>query len=225
VDFNIAPGELASVYGNLLGQASPFETQLDSTGKVATSLGGYSVLVNGIAAPLLYVGANQINFVVPFEIANAISVTVQVMTPAGPSAPVTGLAAVATRAELNPILVNQDGTINSPSHPAPRLSTVTFWASGGGAMNVMVDGAVNAAPLPQLKASVGIRLGVLSPADLGVVTYAGAAPGMVAGVLQINFQIPASHAGYGSCHVACPVILGIGGSSVPPPYAMVYLPN
>ena len=49
-----------------------------------------------------------------------------------------------------------------------------------------IDGAVAAPPLPQPLAPVTVRIGNLNAQIL----YAGAAPGLVEGVVQINARVP-----------------------------------
>ena len=206
VTMHVAPGEVISLYGSHLGPAS-------------------TVLVNGIPAPVLYAGANQINLVVPFAIAASSGATIQVTTSAGTNT-VAGLQVDSARPQIFPVIVNQDGSINSTSNPAPRGSIVTMWATGGGAMDTgMVDGAVNQPPLGKPLAPVSVHLSRLSPSDSGEVTYAGAAPGMIAGVLQINFRVPAAHSGYGSCHFDCAVVLGVGTIASPLPDPRLIVPD
>src|SRR6202043_1759065 len=60
----IAPSSLASIFGLSLATGTA-SAQLDSTGKLPTTLAGATVLVNGESAPLIYVSPSQINFVVP----------------------------------------------------------------------------------------------------------------------------------------------------------------
>ena len=224
VSMRIAPGEIISLYGMHLGPDPGVPGTLGASGRVTTDLGGYQVLVNGIPAPLLYAGANQINLVIPFSLAGAAE-SIQVTTPAGTDT-VAGLQVDAGRPQIFPAIINQDGTINSPAHPAPRGSIVTMWATGGGAMDSgMVDGEISWPPLGKPLAPVSILLSRLSPADSGQVTYAGAAPGMVAGVIQINFQVPAAHQGYGSCHFSCEVILGLGTTASQKPDLMLSVPD
>ena len=83
--------------------------------------------------------------------------------------------------------LNQDGTLNSPSNPAAKGSIITFFATGEGRTNPEgVDGKLATVPLPApvLPLIVGI-------ANTGAeVIYAGAAPGLVAGLLQLNVRIP-----------------------------------
>jgi uncharacterized protein (TIGR03437 family) len=176
-----------------------------------------AVLVNGLPAPVVYSDANQINLVMPFAIAASRAASIQVTTPAG-TGTVAGLQVTAARPQIFPLLVNQDGTINTPANPAPRGSVVTFWGTGGGVMDSgMVDGAVSRPQLGKPAARVAVALGRLSPSDQGEVTYAGAAPGMIAGVLQVNFRVPEAHSGYGSCHYSCQVVLWVGTTSSPRP--------
>ena len=74
---SISPGELITLGGPDLGPASPTTAQLDLTGKVATQLGGVSVLVNGFPAPLIYVAGTQVSAVVPYEVARFQTVSVE----------------------------------------------------------------------------------------------------------------------------------------------------
>jgi hypothetical protein len=74
----LAPGEIVMVRGANLGPSSPANLTIDATGKVATAIGGVQVLVNGVAAPLLYASATQINAVVPYDLARAQSASVVV---------------------------------------------------------------------------------------------------------------------------------------------------
>ena len=83
--------------------------------------------------------------------------------------------------------INQDGSLNSESNPAPRGSIVSIYATGQGfgtgAITFTVGGYQ--APLP----------------------YAGPAPGF-AGLMQINAQIPGGFLAPG----IQPVLLSIGGA-------------
>jgi uncharacterized protein (TIGR03437 family) len=217
---HISPGEVVAIYGVQLGPAAGVSGSLDGAGRIATSLAGYRVLVNGIPAPLLYAGAHQINMVVPFGTATGIEASLQVVAPEGPLTAVRGIAVGPSEPQIFPVIVNQDGGINSQTHPAPRNSIVTAWATGGGAMDQgMLDGQVNQSPLGKVMQPLSVELSRLGEGDAGEVTYAGAAPGMVAGVLQVNFRVPTSHSGYGTCHSLCDVVLIIGGRGSLAPFS------
>ena len=73
-----SPGEIVSIGGAALGPATAATLTLDSTGKVATTIGGVTVTFNGYLAPLIYVSATQINAIVPYEVAGLILPFVQV---------------------------------------------------------------------------------------------------------------------------------------------------
>jgi uncharacterized protein (TIGR03437 family) len=188
----VSPYELISLYGVGIGPLAPLSGQVVK-GAFATSLGGYQVLFDGVAAPLLYAGASQINAIVPSAVGSGTSTKIQIVTPQGTldgptmfvaaSVPAvfvygpTGLAAA----------VNQDGTVNSPSQPAKPGSIVTVFATGGGSV-FYSDGAL--VPIGIFSSNVPVlAVGGLLSLE---VEFAGAAPGMVAGVMQINFRVPAS---------------------------------
>ena len=86
--------------------------------------------------------------------------------------------------------VNQDGSINSAEHPAPPGSIVAIWATGIGATpyGVWQDGRI---------AAGAVDFGCCQVWTLGQpveVVYGGTAPGIVAGVAQVNFQVPGQFA-------------------------------
>jgi uncharacterized protein (TIGR03437 family) len=210
VSRHIAPGEVISLFGTQLGPAVAAGVRLDASGRVATELGGTRVLVNGTPAPLLYASATQINLVIPFSAANATGATIQVSTPGGADMVAT-LQVDAARPQIASVLLNEDGSVNDAAHPATRGSVVTMWATGAGAMDGgMVDGLVGAPPLGRVTSPVYVALSRLNPPQAGEVIYAGAAPGLVAGVVQVNFRVPEFELGYGTCHGACPVVLSVG---------------
>lgn len=96
--------------------------------------------------------------------------------------------------------------MNSPANPAAPGSTVIFYATGGGQTNPAgVDGSLAAAPYPSPLAPVSVTIGGTKAA----VAYAGAAPGFIAGLLQMNVQIPTGL----SSVAASPLVLTIGSAS------------
>jgi uncharacterized protein (TIGR03437 family) len=83
--------------------------------------------------------------------------------------------------------LNADGSFNSPANPAARGSIVVLYATGLGVMQPpMADGELAAAPFPRPAADVQVRI-----ADRPVeIAFAGAAPGFVAGLIQLNVRVP-----------------------------------
>ena len=207
----VSPGEIVILYGAGMGPAALATLQVDSTtGLLQTTVAGTTVLFNGIPAPVVYTSANQVSVVVPYEVAGAATAQVLVnyqgnnvaagSVPVVPSAPgiFTMNAGTGQAAALN-----QDGSLNSASNPAAAGSTIVLYLTGEGQTALPgVDGQIAAAaPYPAPVLPVTVTIGG-QPATY---VYAGAAPGEVAGVMQINASIPAGVTGN-----AVPVSVQIG---------------
>jgi uncharacterized protein (TIGR03437 family) len=230
----VAPGEIVSLYGAGLGPAAG-ATGDPSSGRIGAILGGTQVLFDDVQAPLLYVASGQINAVVPFGVGRAPSV--QVVTQAGSSSPVQ-LTTVPAAPEVPHYAItkensgdyymwatvgdqaaglNEDGSINGLLNPAPRGSALTLWVSGGGELNpVPADGSILYPPLPAFALPVSVTFGYFAPgAPLGAaeVLYAGPAPGMLAGVLQVNFRIPPNLVTSQSSVQMWPVTIQVGSAA------------
>jgi uncharacterized protein (TIGR03437 family) len=204
-------GEVISIYGPHIGPSTPATFTPDSQGFVPTLLGGVQVYINGVAAPLLYVSDSQINAVVStsgYQDSPYVQITSNGAT--GPEFPVT---MVSTQPQIfqGPgafaAAVNQDNSINSASHPAKAGSIVSIWATGVPLPNTPY-------PIDQLATAAqdfaccqvgvgfsadnfagGVPTGTVTGTTPATVTYSGASPGIVRGVVQINFQVPALPAG------------------------------
>ena len=203
----VAPGEIVTIYGGpgiSLGPAAGAGLQLDSSGRVATQIAGIQALFDGVAAPLTYVNGSQINAVVPYEVAGKATAQLQVMIQGKPTNSVT-LAVVDSSPGVFAI-TNQDGSVNTAANPAPPNGALVLYCTGEGQTNPAVpDGTVNATIFPKPVLPVSVRIG----GQDAMVLYAGAAPGFVAGVLQVNVQIPAGLSG------TLPLQLIIGNASTP----------
>ena len=192
----VAPGELIAIFGNSIGPPAPVGLALDPAGTVATSLGGVRVSFDATPAPLLYAAAGQINAVVPFEIAGKSTTVMQVSAPGGAmftaTLPVSTAAPAVflTSASGQGAILNTDYSVNSPANPAARGSWVAIYATGAGLLSPAVaDGAiVSAVSLPVTATPISVTIG----GQTATVSYQGAAPGLVAGVVQINAQVPAN---------------------------------
>jgi uncharacterized protein (TIGR03437 family) len=82
--------------------------------------------------------------------------------------------------------VNESGTVNSPSRPAPIGSVISLFATGEG----------QTSPALSSKPSLPVSVTIANWPDIqtiggGQLHSVGAAPGEVAGVMQIDFRIPA----------------------------------
>jgi uncharacterized protein (TIGR03437 family) len=154
-------------------------------------LAGVQVTIGGIAAPLLYVSGTQINAVVPGALTPSSVAQVQV-TAGGVQLPGfrvvvdTADPQVFRNADGSAIAINQDGSLNSAANPAPQQSVVTIWATGTGFVYGSTDGQEQSTAQSSCSCSIDepLALNSIFPA------YAGAAPGTVNGVTQVNFEIP-----------------------------------
>lgn len=216
----IAPGEMVAIYGPNLGPSAP-ASQTVTNGSFGTQLAGTTVSFNNVNAPLLYTSPTQINAIVPYEVANATMATVTVnyqgqglfsaTIPVVPDIP--GIFTLNGSGSGNALALNQDYSINSMTNPAQPGSVVMLYVTGEGATNpAAADGKLT--PLPPSP-----PLAPLHPASVYLsgqaapVLWAAEEPGVVAGVMQINVQIPANLIQAPSPGpVAVPVIVVVGQS-------------
>ena len=200
----VSPGELVTIFGTGIGPATAAGTTTDpATGKLATTIGGVQVLFNGTPAPMIYASGTQVSAVVPYEMASVGNPSVWInfaghtsnayplsLTTAAPglfaqNASLSGLGAI----------LNQNNSLNGPSHPAAKGSIVQVFLTGEGqTIPQGVTGKITGLtlPPPQVTPAPVQPITVTVGGQPATYTYAGEAPGMVAGVMQINVQIPAN---------------------------------
>jgi uncharacterized protein (TIGR03437 family) len=209
----VAPGEIISIYGLEVGPTAPV-TATPANGVFPTSLGGVQVLVNGTPIPLLYVSASQINAEIPSGavsggLTNGIAL-VQVVNTTIEWDPVQQmsftealpdfrLAVVGSNFAVfensgSMAVINQDGTLNKLANPAKRGTVVTIWATGFGATGPDVDGAA-AAAANNFCGACQLTLSNRGTSITETVQYAGSSPGLIDGLMQINFLIPMQFSG------------------------------
>ena len=178
----MAPGSFATIVGqNLCGQTAA--AQLDSNGMYPTILGGCSVTVNGTAATMQYVAAEQINFVVPRNMGfGAAGVIIN-----------NGTEMVTTSMMIGPAgpgLFSLNGT--GMGYGAMLLSAT--WQTGP------FSTTTNGQPTPVSIFMTGMDLSTQPVVTVGGfamdVTFYGNASGYP-GLQQINMMLPASMAGAG----------------------------
>jgi uncharacterized protein (TIGR03437 family) len=205
---------MVTIFGTGLGSSTPQYLALDASGLVASSLSGLRVLFDGIPAALISTAGSQCTAIVPYFAVNLTTVNVQVeyqgnrsasfAVPVVTSAP--GLFTANQQGSGQASIVNQDGTINGLSSPAPRGSVVALFLTGEGQTNPPgFDGKVATSILPKPLLPVSVTIGGVN----AIVQYAGAAPDLVAGVMQINVTVPTSI----SPSLSTPLIVRIGSAS------------
>jgi len=200
----VSPGEMVTIFGTAIGPATAAYAATDpSTGKLATTIGGVQVLFDGIAAPMIYASGTQVSAVVPYEMAllSSPSVSIKYM---GQTSIAYQLSSAASAPGLftenssgigTGAILNQDNSLNGPGHPAAKGSIVQLFLTGEGQTNPPgVTGAITAAtlPPPQVTPAPVQPIDVFVNGQPALYTYAGEAPGQVAGVMQLNVQIPAA---------------------------------
>lgn len=212
----VAPGSIAAVFGsNLNDGSSVLFSDFGPDGRLLTSLGGTSVTINNIPAPMFYSTLGQLGVQIPFEVAGQTSATIQVT--------VAGQTSVSRTINLDAVApgiftANQQGTgIAAVLHedgvtpvtaqnPARPNEVVVFFATGLGALTpALATGAPSVGNQTVTAATVTID-GVQAE-----VQFSGAAPGFV-GLNQINLRIPPNTRAASNI----PVVLTVGGKQSNP---------
>jgi uncharacterized protein (TIGR03437 family) len=157
------------------------------------------------------VSANQVSAIVPYGLDGRVSTQVQVeyqgvQSPAvtvsiGASAP--GIFTLDQNGQG--AILNQDNTVNSSANGASAGSVISIYATGEGAVVPQgVDGAIIGSTLPMPRLPVTVTIG----GQTADVLYAGGAPGLPAGALQVNARIPS-----GTASGKAQVLISIGDTS------------
>jgi uncharacterized protein (TIGR03437 family) len=193
----IAPGELISIFGS--GFSSPgLLTARAQNNSLPGVLGSTRVFFGNTAGAIAAVTENQINAFVPYGVVGP-SFDIIVDVDGIPSTAVTtsvtvaapGLSSANGSGTGQGAILNQDGSYNSPAHPAARGSVISLYGTGEGLVApTLPDGALEiAAPFSRPVASpVEVTIGGQNAELL----YAGSAPSLPVGVFQVNVRIPAS---------------------------------
>jgi uncharacterized protein (TIGR03437 family) len=215
----IAPGEIVTIYGTGLGPATGVSAKPDANGNYSTQpLAGTTASFGGLNGVVLYTSATQVSAIVPYGVSVAVNYTTDVTVtyqgqsntvsavPVAGSAP--GVFTTNSAGFGQAAVVNQDGTINSMSNPAKLGSIISVYVTGEGQTNPSgVDGKAAVQPFPQPQLAV---TATLANQQVGV-TYAGGAPGYVAGLMQMNLQIPTNLIQtFAAGPVPVPVVVFIG---------------
>jgi uncharacterized protein (TIGR03437 family) len=211
----VAPGEIVLLYPSNAGPEVLAGTYAGADGKVLTLLGQTRVLFDGIAAPMSFSVRGQLGAVVPYEVANK-KTTEVVVEYQGVRSPAVRLAVVNSAPAVFTLdlsgsgqaaILNDTGCCNSARNPATRGSIAVLYATGEGQTrplgisgNVSVHARIADYPVPQLPVQVWVG------GERAEIAYAGEAPHAVAGLLQVNFRVPARV----PVSDAVPIVLWVG---------------
>ncbi|MGA2741723.1 MAG: hypothetical protein ABSG65_30335, partial [Bryobacteraceae bacterium] len=199
----VARGELISIYGSNLTSGATLESFPPTA---PLTLGGTSVHIGGVAAPILFVSPNQLNVQVPFEIpAGVPSLNVTVTVGTLTSAPfLTGMA-TADLGLFSAQGVDGPSAFNTVVVNTTPGATLVLEATGVGAVSPGVaSGTVPASGVSNALATPLVTMNG-APAAVLSATYTGL------GLYAITVTVPAS-ADTGSVTV---VLGGIGGAIGP----------
>lgn len=178
-----APGMILSVFGSALApsQWAAF------TFPLPVRLAGVSVTINGVAAPLYYVSPAQLNVQIPYE------------TPVNATATLVVNNNGATASRTFPVSAAAPGVfVDQNGAPVPHASgapgqVLTLYVTGAGALSPPVatgsapPSGTPAAQLPAPLQPVAVTVGRLPAA----IRFLGVPAGL-AGVTQINYELPAT---------------------------------
>jgi adhesin/invasin len=209
----VAQGSLATLFG---GGLTNDTVTVSATTWPRTAANRQLVINDDLQAPIYYIGSTQVNFQVPSN-APVGTTRIAVRTADTGELVVGGSLLVAAAAPGiftanqggtgQAAVVNQDGTINSTSNPAPVGSTILIYGTGQGQVSPAVtDGT--AAPSAPLSSTVAVPTSsgttclnnqpsmcvAIGSSGFGDVKYSGLAPGYI-GLWQINVVIPAGVTG------------------------------
>lgn len=203
----IAPGELITIKGTAVGPSTPTSFSVNPGNTLSNTLAGVQVLFDGIAGTPIYVSSTQVNVIVPYEIAGRTQTTIVVSYGGQQSAGITesvaaqapGIYTFSATGSGQAAVLNQNGTYNGPAAglvingqtvnttPSSAGQVIAVYMTGGGQTNPpSTTGTVT--PTSSLYPISGVTAtinGVSAP-----VAFAGAAPDLVTGVVQVNLVVP-----------------------------------
>ncbi len=220
---SVSPREIVSIFGQNLGPATvstttPTATPPSTTLVYPTLWGVVQVAFKWLdpvsstpqtaLAPIVMTSLNQLNVVVPKELAYLAGtanpvVTIQVTNGTAPPAGINvtvipedpGIFTFAGLGQGPGAILNYDSsgvpTINSSKNAATRGSAISIFVTGMGELSdpTWINGSV----LPTIGGAVKLADGTCRvdiDGQPAVVTYAGSSPGAVAGLIQVNAIVP-----------------------------------
>ena len=181
-DGAVAPGEVVTLFGLNFSPGA-----------------GLKVTFDGASAPLIYADTGQINAVVPFDVqdlsGSSTLVSIQsgeqtfgpVKLPVAPAQP--GLFTRDGSGRGQAAILNQDGTLNSSTSPASAGSVVAVYMTGvGDYKQKLLDGSLGPLDPPFPSPVLGVSATING--EQAPVLFVGQASGLIAGVVQVNVQVP-----------------------------------
>jgi uncharacterized protein (TIGR03437 family) len=194
----VSPGENVWISGIGVGPAVLVGGSVVSN-VFANVVGNTRVLFDGTPAPIIYASAGQTSVMVPYGVAGRTTTSIVVEYFGVQSAPLIynvapaapGIYTLNQQGTGPGAILNQDGvTVNGVNNPEKRGNVIAIYMTGEGQTTPQgVDGAIIPAVASALKVpqqTVTVTIGGVN----AVVAYAGSAPSLISGVMQVNAIIP-----------------------------------
>ena len=196
----VSPGENIVIFGTGIGPAT-LANGVVVNNAFTNLVGSTRVLFDNVAAPIIYASAGQTSVMVPYGVYGRTTTNIVVEYSGVQSTALTYNVALSAPGvyTLNQqgtgpgAILNQDGvTVNSVTSPEKRGNVIAIYMTGEGQTNPQgVDGTIIPAVVSALKKPLLPVTVTIGGVD-AVVQYAGSAPGLVSGVMQVNVTIPAT---------------------------------
>ncbi|MCX6612415.1 MAG: serine hydrolase, partial [Acidobacteria bacterium] len=198
----IAPGQIVTLFGDKIGGSALVTAQL-ANNRLTTLLDGTRVLFDGTPAAMVYTSGSQISAIVPYNVAGKTQVRVTVER-LGVESEAVSVPVAASAPALFTANSSGTGPVAAITYPDARIA-VLYGTGEGISDPTPLDGALAvSSPLPSPRLPVKVFVGGREVKVL----YAGAAPGLTAGLFQINIEVPEELASQQNL----PVELEVGGN-------------
>ncbi|MBL8174705.1 MAG: IPT/TIG domain-containing protein [Bryobacterales bacterium] len=204
---SLAPGEIISIFGSGLGPATAI-TATPANNAFPATLGTPAATVEfevnnaWVAAPLIFIQANQINCQVPFTIPVGTDLNMRVSynnitsssfkydgVAADPGLFTVDSSGRGQAAALN--YASSTFSLNSANNAVAKGGLLILYLTGGGAINPLPnpEGALSGtSPIPVLVNTPSVTIG----GEAASVVSATAVPGALGGLTQLNVTVPSS---------------------------------
>jgi uncharacterized protein (TIGR03437 family) len=184
----LSPGTMAEIHGTGL---SDWKATAEIGAPLPLSLGGATVNISDIHAPMIYADPNLIRFQVPFEVPHGpLTIALPTKSPLKSSWTTVVDEAAPTFASI--AAIHQDfSSLVSQASPAQPGEVIHYYALGLGAVSPAVATGQPTPNSPPSRTSLPVRCQLLNRDGLNELTipFAGLAPGMY-GVYQIDVVVP-----------------------------------
>ncbi len=180
-------GAWATAGGNFAGVTNATATTLP----IPKTLNGVTVTVDGVDAPVYFVSATQINFLIPYETqpgVRPVAVKTPTVTLNGTVRVLKAAPAIFVQDASTPpkgAILNQNSSLNSSGNAARRGEVIQIYGTGAGRFQgAVVDGAAAEGLISSISTPQVFIGGVAAR-----VQFSGLTPGLT-GVWQVNAFVP-----------------------------------